>query len=1133
VSIDGTFLRVRSREGETMKLGLLPLIVCVALQASGVGAAMAVDSHAFDPVLSLTGGCSVSELDPVPDPGLCPMPPGVPGVDHPTLPFLRPGAVATDSYGDIFVSNIEGTRGVIDVFNASGEFLSELEDPDGPQALAVDGSGNLYVGHIAEKDPEFGVVLYRPTVYKPAEGLIEYGQPSKGIVGEGGEEGAPFYGLAVNPLDDQLFVKTANNVMRFKSASEENEFVEQFETGLGTIAGESKGIAIDAAHDRLVVGTNRTPECVCIRVLKLTAPHELVFTIEESAVPEGKFLAAQLSLAVDEATGHIFAYDDIAKKVYEFDDTGKYLTTIDRGFQKVFGAQIGVDNGAHSPNGAQNPLGRYLYVPSNPSGTGHIFAFGPSNTGSPKIESLSFTNVGEREAELQAEVEPFGLPTHYRFEYVSQRQFEEAGDNFVGAQVAGEGDIPGGHSPVAVAAGAVGLQPGVAYRFRVTAINVVGGGQSEGTFATYPQAASTSACPNEAVRAGVSGLLPDCRAYELVTPPSTNARAPIGVNGFLGMFFPSREASPAGNEISFEIFGGSLLGVNAVGSLAGDPYSARRQVGGWTTSYVGPNGFETPSVLPGSHSPDQGYSFWQSDDATGSAQIDGERTTYLRYPDGHTELVGRGSIADDPHVVGHLIAEAGSHVIFSSTNFKNGSFDHPAVQLEPDAPPDGTAAIYDRTPDEVTHVVSLLPGNGTPEPGDDALFEGASLDGRGIAFRVKGALFLRYNDEETYEVGGKGVTFAGVAENGNRIFYLEGGDLFRYDVVSGTRVAFTGIGNVTPVNVSADGTVAYFISPDALQNTINPRGAAPVDGAENLYRSEEGNVAFVGTVTERDVVGGLENVPAGGLGLWIRAQQTGGLARDPSRTTADGKVLLFESRAPLAGYDSGGNAEIYRYDSAGDTLECLSCSPTQAPASGDASLQSIAQGLAGLGAKEPLSVFSFTSNLAPDGRRAFFQSSDALVPGDTDGLQDVYEWEAQGLGGCSRATGCVSLISSGHSARIDYLFAVSASGDDVFFRTSDLLLLSDLEETPSIYDAKVGGGFAEETPAASASAPSSTPNIPVPGMQPSRKTGNVKSHRRCRNGQRHVRRHGKARCVRKRHRRHHAKPGGGNNGGHK
>ena len=82
----------------------------------------------------------------------------------------------------------------------------------------------------------------------------------------------------------------------------------------------------------------------------------------------------------------------------------------------------------------------------------------------------------------------------------------------------------------------------------------------------------------------------------------------------------------------------------------------------------------------------------------------------------------------------------------------------------------------------------------------------------------------------------------------------------------------------------------------------------------------------------------------------------------------------------------------------------------------------------------------------------FFETTEALVPADTNGELDVYEYEG----------GHAYLISSGTSSFESNLEGASESGDDVFFRSDQALVPQDNQEGQIvIYDARVAGGFAE------------------------------------------------------------------------
>ena len=833
-----------------------------------------------------------------------------------------------------------------------------------------------------------------------------------------------------------------------------------------------------------------------IRVLDFEGHPVETMTGVETADGFHEFIApfGELGVAVDESTGHLFVSDfqnNPKPAVYELNTARETVSIITHAFQATnSGSPIAVDNGLHSPHNAlnprsplmeeENPNGSYLLVPSGEQGTGHLYAFEPKPVPKPPVVAEeSFSGVSSTEAVLGATVDPEGLRTSYRFEYVSAAVFDRdveeagAGHGFDHAVSVGTGTLAGGGEPVSVSVGLGGLESGTAYRFRVVAETACEGegapaceGKGEAVgFSTYPVPALGSAlCANQAVRVGASALLPDCRAYELVTPADTNGHAPLAPDGdSAGPKFGTPPASAGGDAVGFLTRGGALPGEAGAGGFNGDPYVARRVAGGWETASVGPPGSQSSNPAPGGFSPDFGYvAFETGPEDIGSLAVGGSKG-YIRYPDGSYRLVGEGSLVTDPHATPYLISAGAAHVIFHTVVFGSDR----APQLEPDAPPSGTSAIYDRTPDGVTHVVSLLPGGATPGAGEEAYYQGASAQGNAVAFTVSGSettapspLYVRLDDSKTLEIAGAGATFEGLSSDGRYAFYRRGGDLYRYDTESEASTRITESGDVTVVNIPSDGTAAYFVSPSVLGEAgeKNPNGAASVAGEANLYYWDGATTRFVATLTERDMEGEFTGGGGGtrdALGSWVSSVAFGERAVDPSRTTPDGGAIAFESGANLTGYRSGGASEVYRYDAGEGTLICLSCDPTQRPPTGDARLQTV--DFSGSGA--PTNQFSQVPNLSADGDRVFFESPDALVPADTDGLRDVYEWEANGKGSCATAGGCVFLISSGQSAQPSYLYGVSESGNDVFIYTTDLLTPEDGSETPSLYDARVQGGF--------------------------------------------------------------------------
>ena len=259
-----------------------------------------------------------------------------------------------------------------------------------------------------------------------------------------------------------------------------------------------------------------------------------------------------------------------------------------------------------------------------------------------------------------------------------------------------------------------------------------------------------------------------------------------------------------------------------------------------------------------------------------------------------------------------------------------------------------------------------------------------------------------------------------------------------------------------------------------------------------------------------------------------------------ARVSADGAQLLFESRARLTGYNNSalnnGEAatEVFAYEAGGGLL-CISCNPAgtlpaakelRAPFSNPDEKLNAKTGVWGAAWIPTVEHPLYASNvLSEDGGRIFFNSFDPLLRRDTNGAQDVYEWEAPGTGSCAKESpsfhspngGCLYLISSGESSSESTFIAAGPDGRDVFFTTEAGLLPED-PGSFDIYDARAGGGFPRPTEAAvcegeACQSPPSLPNDPTPASSAFEGAGNVvePAAKPCAKGK--VKKHG--RCVKK------------------
>ncbi|HEX6825865.1 MAG TPA: hypothetical protein VF077_06045, partial [Nitrospiraceae bacterium] len=311
---------------------------------------------------------------------------------------------------------------------------------------------------------------------------------------------------------------------------------------------------------------------------------------------------------------------------------------------------------------------------------------------------------------------------------------------------------------------------------------------------------------------------------------------------------------------------------------------------------------------------------------------------------------------------------------------------------------------------------------------------------------------------------------------------------------------------------SEDLSRIYFVDTEILTEEENSEGAKAQAGKDNLYAWIAGSpTRFVATLLASD---NKDEGSGGGIADWVAV---------PSGRTAEaspnGRYVAFMSRALLAasipGYSNVGPCqgmnkffqtpcpEVYLYDSIGGDLTCASCAPSGADPLGWSALRRLEL------APPSLPQSRYLSNSG----RLFFDSQDALSPFDTnEGIEDVYQFEPEGVGGCSLEGGCVDLISAGRGGVDSNFLASDETGNNVFFTTRNRLTAADTDELLDLYDARVGGGFAPVSEPQPPELPLQTPPLkPTPASPTLSDPGNVGPSKGCKKGQ--VKKKGK--CVKK------------------
>jgi hypothetical protein len=417
------------------------------------------------------------------------------------------------------------------------------------------------------------------------------------------------------------------------------------------------------------------------------------------------------------------------------------------------------------------------------------------------------------------------------------------------------------------------------------------------------------------------------------------------------------------------------------------------------------------------------------------------------------------------------------------------------------------------------------------------LLNAISADGSHIFWSASangaGSLYVRIDGTETIQISAEPARFWKASADGSKAIYSVGQQLYVFDVETKTSTPIAG-GLSGVAGASEDASRIYFVSSQVLTGSEqNSTGDAAAAGRGNLYLYEpaaDPDLTFVASLSAAELAEGEPSLAS-------RFPN-----RRLSRITPDGRRIAFMSLSSLTGYDNLDAAskqpdfEVFSYDSTSDQLICPSCNPTAARPQGRQLTQKL---LEGRWAAARIPVFEsqlFGARIiSDDGNRLYFDSFDPLSPIDTNGKEDVYQWQAPGSGSCTTSSpsyhevngGCIDLISSGKSPQDSELADISADGADVFFKTTQSLVNQD-PGLRDIYDARVEGGFPPLPPQpiicngeACAEPVNSPPTeTPLGSRNPGPGNPAPKTSKHCRKGTHKVKRKGKVRCVKNKHKKH-------------
>jgi len=734
----------------------------------------------------------------------------------------------------------------------------------------------------------------------------------------------------------------------------------------------------------------------------------------------------------------------------------------------------------------------------------------------PTLANVRSANVTASSAELKGDVNPRLGQTTYYFEWGPTAAY--------GNQTpVPAGDVGSANASVPVSVQLEGLSPGTTYHFRLLASNRYGTTSSpDQTLGFYPPA-----CPNSQLRQETrSNDLPDCRAYELVTPTFAQGATVMPSSG------PSSSVATSPARIAYGVnFGIFAESSGEAMNSINDSYVSTRSDSGWSQRYIGfrGGGEETPPGHGVYMGGPPGGILGSPSNLISSAQVQrgvqaspsldrlvnynwgfpgqvawhavGSNAPYVwntsngnlieRWPSNLAQVPGAEHAAGVPWASADL-----SHFVFSSSAVFAGGGEASGGEIDccPGIPPAmeavwPKASIYDNDVRTGAVVLASITKDNTPFEGrilfvsDDGshilMAAESTLPGQGfgpidpaqslLGAEITGPLYMRVDATETLEIApGRNIQYAGSTADGSTVYIASDEPLTPDDHDS-----------------SRDLFVWHESAPEALTR---------------ISVGDHGNAGNTDACTPSEAWTNACGISVIRFSTSLPPSGEGGNGHSDSYLSSKSGDIYFESPEQLVGAKGESNS-VNLYLVHEGTVRFVATMPDHVSSGGknidpvsrmqvtpDGRYMALITGshlidhdgggmfLYDREGRKMVCASCRPDGLPPTGAvqgsqnglflindgRVFFSTSDPLVPRDTNEGVDVYEFTEGKAQLITTGLG-PGIAQTGGNQNAPGLVNVSANGTDVYFATTDNLVTQDHNGAQiKIYDARTGGGFPAE-----------------------------------------------------------------------